>query len=430
MRALPIAFIGLSVNILSGLLLAFNFCDSKHPEEEDGVQMTATERAVMDHGHSHGHNVESYEYDSHDEEEEGHGGHDHGHGHGHDETFEIQTPQGILVLSIFEEGCLPEFRLHFKNWRVNRYPAPKDISVQTLREDVGEQVFHFTSLSESPLAYRSVDNIPEPHEFKVIVRVKDSLTAQTSEYALEFKESVEEGHDDHAGHDHGHAHHEEHSGHDHGHEHASAGHSHADHDHHSTGHHDHGHEHSPSGYQHAGEDHDHLSHHASSLNRIEEGRGAAAKTSLITSSPKKYEMDNNYRAAIMHVVADAFVSVLVIIALLVVGWYPSMHFLDPLVGMIGSLVILSWGYILISDTSSNLLDMNPDVKMTGALKRMLEKDGTTKVTDLHIWRLGPGHLGAILSLHTKKKERDVTFYKNKIRGFKALSHVTIEIEHE
>lgn len=143
-------------------------------------------------------------------------------------------------------------------------------------------------------------------------------------------------------------------------------------------------------------------------------------------------MDNNFRAAILHVVMDAFVSVLVIIAISIAGTVPHTNFLDPLAAIIGSFVILSWAYQLIRDTSSNLLDMNPDLKMTAKLQEVLERDGSL-VTDLHIWRLGPGHLcGAIsvlppaaASVSTATKTE--SYYRNRIRGFKALSHVTIEV---
>jgi Co/Zn/Cd efflux system component len=97
----------------------------------------------------------------------------------------------------------------------------------------------------------------------------------------------------------------------------------------------------------------------------------------------KYEQDNNYRAAVFHVVADAFVSVLVIAAIVIAGNVKAAYFLDPLVAIIGSFVILSWAYTLIYDTSSNLLDVAPDSKLNKALKRVLENDGTV-VYDLHV----------------------------------------------
>lgn len=135
--------------------------------------------------------------------------------------------------------------------------------------------------------------------------------------------------------------------------------------------------------------------------------------------------DNNMRAAIIHVVADAAVSVLVIVGLLLArafGWL----WMDPLAGIIGACVIASWSYGLIRDTGSILLDMNPDPKLSGNIRRVIEGDGD-QVADLHVWRLGPGHLGAIVSVVTSFA-RDPAFYQSQLSRFPALSHVTVQIE--
>src|SRR5262249_27440700 len=105
--------------------------------------------------------------------------------------------------------------------------------------------------------------------------------------------------------------------------------------------------------------------------------------------------DNNLRAAIIHVLADAAVSLLVIAGLLLgraFGWV----WLDPMVGLVGAAVIAAWSYGLIRDTGAILLDMNPDQRMAERMRTMIEVDGD-RLTDLHLWRLGPGHLGAVLS---------------------------------
>src|ERR1700758_4670293 len=108
--------------------------------------------------------------------------------------------------------------------------------------------------------------------------------------------------------------------------------------------------------------------------------------------------DNNMRAAIVHVAADAAVSILVIVGLVlarVFGWL----WMDPVAGIIGACVIASWSYGLIRDTGGILLDMNPDRRMADNLRQAIEGEGD-EVADLHLWRLGPGHLGAILSVNT------------------------------
>ena len=137
--------------------------------------------------------------------------------------------------------------------------------------------------------------------------------------------------------------------------------------------------------------------------------------------------DNNMRAAIVHVVADAAVSVLVIAGLVVaraLGWY----WMDPAAGMVGAIVIASWSYGLVRDTGSILLDRNPEPRTTERFLEMLEGDGD-RVSDLHLWRLGPGHLGAVISVVTSKA-RDAAFYRARLARIRPLSHVTIEVTHE
>ena len=138
----------------------------------------------------------------------------------------------------------------------------------------------------------------------------------------------------------------------------------------------------------------------------------------------KTHRDNNFRAALVHVIADAAVSVLVIAGLILArqfGWL----WIDPLVGVVGALVIANWSFGLIRDTGAILLDMNADGNMAKRIREALEVDGD-RLTDLHLWRLGPGHLGAIVSVSTPAM-RDESFYRAKLNRFAALSHVTVEV---
>ncbi|WP_426437224.1 CDF family Co(II)/Ni(II) efflux transporter DmeF [Bradyrhizobium genosp. P] len=134
--------------------------------------------------------------------------------------------------------------------------------------------------------------------------------------------------------------------------------------------------------------------------------------------------DNNMRAAVIHVIADAAVSVLVIVGLLLArafGWL----WMDPLAGIIGAFVIGSWSFGLIRDTGAILLDMTPDRRMAENLRRSIEDEGD-QLADLHLWRLGPGHLGAIVSVITSS-QRGEAYYRAKIARFRSLSHLTIEV---
>jgi cation diffusion facilitator family transporter len=137
--------------------------------------------------------------------------------------------------------------------------------------------------------------------------------------------------------------------------------------------------------------------------------------------------DNNLRAAIIHVAADAAVSVLVITGLLLArgfGWL----WMDPLAGILGAIVISSWSYGLTRDTGAILLDMNPDRELAAKLRATVEREGD-RLTDLHLWRVGPGHLAAIVCVATKG-ERPANYYRERLARYKDLSHVTLEVSQE
>ena len=139
-----------------------------------------------------------------------------------------------------------------------------------------------------------------------------------------------------------------------------------------------------------------------------------------------HHRDNNMRAAVVHVMADAAVSVLVIFGLLLArafGWL----WMDPLAGFIGALVIANWSVALIRDTGGILLDRMPDPQMAEKVRKAIETEGD-RVTDLHLWRLGPGHLGAIVSVATTNPH-EAAHYRQRLSGFADLSHVTVEVEH-
>jgi cation diffusion facilitator family transporter len=139
-----------------------------------------------------------------------------------------------------------------------------------------------------------------------------------------------------------------------------------------------------------------------------------------------HHRDNNMRAAVIHVLADAAVSVLVIAGLLMArafGWL----WMDPLAGFIGALVIANWSVGLLRDTGGILLDRTPDPRLAEKVRSVIESEGD-RVTDLHLWRLGPGHLGAIVSVATEGAH-DAAHYRQRLAKFADLSHVTVEVQH-
>lgn len=252
----------------------------------------------------------------------GGGGHHHhhgyAHGHGHDDEAQtLATGQGVVRISIFEEGEPPRFRIR----REDGGPIDGVVSLETVRPDGSAHRYSFERRGDF---LQSAEEIPEPHAFTARVFIDDEA------HALVFAEA---GHDQH-------------------------------------------------------------------------GR------------------DNNMRAAVVHVMADAAVSALVITGLVLArlfGWL----WMDPLAGIIGAGVIASWSYGLIRDTGAILLDMNPDRALTDQIAQVVRTSGD-EVADLHLWRLGPGHLGAILSVETAS-DRDDGYYRSRLAGFPALSHLTVEM---
>jgi cation diffusion facilitator family transporter len=150
--------------------------------------------------------------------------------------------------------------------------------------------------------------------------------------------------------------------------------------------------------------------------------GAEASASFVEHD--HVHRDNNLSAAILHVLADAAVSVFVIFGL-VAAYLFDWLFMDPLAALVGALVIASWAYQLIRATGAVLLDVNPDPSLAARLRACVERDGDALV-DLHIWRLGPGHLGAIVSVGTANP-RDSAHYRARIGEIARFSHLTIEV---
>jgi cation diffusion facilitator family transporter len=135
-------------------------------------------------------------------------------------------------------------------------------------------------------------------------------------------------------------------------------------------------------------------------------------------------LDHNLHAAFVHVLADAAVSVLVIIGL-VAGRQFGWLWMDPVMGMVATVVILSWAWTLIRSAGAVLLDVCPDAALSRKIAARLEQ-GSDRVFDLHLWRLGPGHLAAIVSLVTHET-RAPDYYKRRLVDLPGLSHITIEV---
>ena len=138
--------------------------------------------------------------------------------------------------------------------------------------------------------------------------------------------------------------------------------------------------------------------------------------------------DLNLRAAYLHVLADAFTSLLAITAL-TSGKFFGWAWLDPVVGIIGSGVVFSWAYTLLRDTSGILLDRTPaSSDLPDQIRRAIESDGDSLVTDLHVWQVGIGKFAAMVSI-VAHEPKSSDSYRALLRGHDELVHVTIETHH-
>ena len=134
--------------------------------------------------------------------------------------------------------------------------------------------------------------------------------------------------------------------------------------------------------------------------------------------------DSNFRAAYLHVLADALTSLAAIVALslgYVLGW----TWLDPVMGLAGTFVIVLWSWSLVKSAAATLLDMVPGDTTAEAIRAAIESEGDA-LADLHVWRVGPGHSAAILSI-VSDAPRVAEAYKHRLESIPGLSHVTVEV---
>lgn len=135
--------------------------------------------------------------------------------------------------------------------------------------------------------------------------------------------------------------------------------------------------------------------------------------------------DTNLKAAYLHVLTDAATSVLAIVAL-AGAWLKGWTALDPVMGLVGAAVILRWSTSFIGEAASVLVDAVPDPNVVETIRLRLETE-TDRVTDLHLWQLGPGHWAAVVSLlSSDPKTPDV--YKERVAEIEGVSHLTVEVQ--
>jgi cation diffusion facilitator family transporter len=146
-----------------------------------------------------------------------------------------------------------------------------------------------------------------------------------------------------------------------------------------------------------------------------------------SESRGSHRHDLNLRAAYVHVLADAFTSVLAITAL-TSGKFFGWAWLDPVVGIVGSGVVFSWAYTLLRDTGTVLLDVTPEASdLPREIRRAVESDDDSVVTDLHVWQISSGKFAAIVSI-VAHEPQSCDAYRALLQVHEELVHVTIETQ--
>ncbi|MCW3172890.1 CDF family Co(II)/Ni(II) efflux transporter DmeF [Shewanella subflava] len=167
-------------------------------------------------------------------------------------------------------------------------------------------------------------------------------------------------------------------------------------DHHSHDHHDHHDHHS---HAHHSNEHSHHGHH---------------------------HHDHNLNAAYMHVLADALTSLLAIFAL-VLGKYLGWLWLDPIMGVVGAIIITKWAYGLIMHTSPILLDDNQAAKQQEAIKVYVEQHYACVISDIHLWRANSADFVLVLSVVTHEQIDNLQFKRQLQSKFNQVKHITLEV---
>ncbi len=182
---------------------------------------------------------------------------------------------------------------------------------------------------------------------------------------------------------------------------ADHGHVHAGHDHGGHGH-DHGH------------DHDHDDDHA-------HGHPAASPA----PAPGGKHEDLNLRSAYVHVLTDAFTSVLAIVAL-AAGLWGGWAWMDPAMGIVGSVVIAWWARGLIADSARVLLDREMDSPLVPQVRAAIQSDGDAEIADLHLWRVGRDKYAAVVTVVADQPLTPAA-YRARLAAIPALAHVSVEV---
>ena len=164
---------------------------------------------------------------------------------------------------------------------------------------------------------------------------------------------------------------------------------------HDEDHHDHGHDHAHDHHDHQGHQH------------------------------HPHANDLNLKSAYVHVLADAFTSVLAIVAL-AAGLWLGWSWMDPVMGVVGAAVILWWAKGLITDSARVLLDREMDSPVVQQIRKAIESDGDTEIADLHVWRVGRSSHAAVVTV-VADDPQPPDAYRSRLAGIASLMHVSVEV---
>jgi cation diffusion facilitator family transporter len=135
--------------------------------------------------------------------------------------------------------------------------------------------------------------------------------------------------------------------------------------------------------------------------------------------------DHNLRAAYMHVLADALTSLLAIAALLA-GKYLGWNWMDALMGIVGAAIIINWARGLLKETGPILLDASAENDLREKVRGLIESDADNRISDLHVWKVGPKDYAVIVSIVTHDT-KDAVYYKQLLSQMEHLSHISVEL---
>jgi cation diffusion facilitator family transporter len=135
--------------------------------------------------------------------------------------------------------------------------------------------------------------------------------------------------------------------------------------------------------------------------------------------------DLNLRSAYVHVIADAFTSVLAIAAL-AAGLWAGWNWLDPVMGLVGGAVIAWWAKGLLGDSSRVLLDREMDSPIVGRIRGAIESDNDAEIADLHVWRVGRASYAAVMTIVAHEPLTPAA-YRGRLAHIDTLVHVSVEV---